>query len=138
MWTVIGAVIIVVILLIVGASYATSQAAPIYSPEVKIPDSYVTTGCDQTQPISLSCPADTVITSGDIRYGRWDPTVCPHPTVNSNVKLYDETFPIPAQYLGQNSATIPSHLHIVLAKDPLPNVYKQYSVKHYCGASSSK
>lgn len=88
-------------------------------------------GCEAA-PAVLSCPAGTVIKSGDIRYGRWDTTSCPHPTVNANTRMYDKHYALPSKYVGAQTSTVSGGMHIVVGEDPLPNVYKQYEINYSC------
>jgi hypothetical protein len=91
------------------------------------PTQYTIVGCEADS-ASLACPDGTSIQSGYIRYGRWDNTVCPHPTVKNNGR--DIAFPLPTNFIGQKSVTISDWNS--LKGDPRRGVYKHFKVDYTC------
>lgn len=85
------------------------------------------------------CEADTallrcdsgLIKGGNLRYGRWDNSVCPHPTVNASTLPKEKTYPVPNICLGKKECSLAGY-NAFLNEDVYPNVYKQWEAKYQC------
>ena len=97
---------------------------------------YVNWTCSETRPsvqsngfygcenglVNPSCPAGRVITSGTVKYGRWDNYICSGPGVNISTPSVYKTLSLPANCLNTTSCRIPSLAQ--LFGDPLPGISK--------------
>lgn len=80
------------------------------------------TGCEGD---SVVFDCDNGISDGTIKYGRWDNTICSHPTVNDSTKseyIEKDLTPDSIEIQDYNS----------LFGDPIPGVYKHYDIKYRC------
>lgn len=106
----------------------TSEVTPEPTPELTFKPTPVPantiSGCEgENKP--LVCPSGKVVTSGEIKYGRWDNSICPHPTVNSSTPSVFKTYPVTP---GMDSI---SGIDTV-KDDPYPDVFKHYTVNYTC------
>lgn len=91
-------------------------------------ETFVVSGCESEKK-DLKCPPNKKITDGNIKYGRWDNKLCPHPTVNSSTKPIFKTYPL-LKYPAIVQSGIVSNSN--LKDDPYGGVYKHYSVDYTC------
>ena len=91
-------------------------------------ETFVVSGCE-SEKNDLKCPPNKKITGGNIKYGRWDNKLCPHPTVNSSTKPIFKTYPL-LNYPEIVKSGIISNNN--LKDDPYGGVYKHYSVDYTC------
>lgn len=87
-------------------------------------------GCELDTGKTIKCEKGTIKTA-DIRYGRWDNTVCPHETVKSDTPAKENTYPMP-DAVGKASWEIPVPVNEYVKEDPYPGVLKQWEVKYSC------
>jgi len=97
---------------------------------------YNTTGpmvCQDTES-TICCPANNKITSGRIKYGRWDNTTCGHATVSATTGKSYAYIPLPDSCLGNQSCDIKQDMLKTPSgnTDPAFGVYKQYQVSYNC------
>ena len=78
-----------------------------------------------------SCPTGQYISSGTLKYGRWDNSVCPGAGVNSSTRSMYEVFNLPPGCLqGVNSCNLGNSINLVQTfGDPFPGVAKHVSLK---------
>lgn len=81
-------------------------------------------GCEgENKP--LVCASGKVVTSGEIKYGRWDNSICPHPTVNSSTASVFKTYPVTPGMASMSGID-------TVKDDPYPGVFKHYTVNYTC------
>jgi hypothetical protein len=117
--------------------YAISAVQPVY---VITPDvctsvnwpgtkSFKTSTTCAPNSAQLQCPIGSHISSGNIRYGRWDNSICPAESVTPNTPPVDSSqFSIPNEAIGKRTFEI----NQMPAFDVYPNVSKQYEVSFDC------
>jgi hypothetical protein len=105
--------------------------APAVAPVAPKPVIKVFNGCDGAN-IVLSCPTGTVVSGGSLAYGRWNNTICPHPTVNAKTPIKSKIYMMPAAYLGKQTATMSGMMNTIVKEDPYPGVYKHISGSYQC------
>lgn len=86
-------------------------------------------GCELNPPL-LQCPSGKKLVLATIQYGRWDNTICPHPSVSSQTAKVIGTFGLPSRCVGQQSCQL-GGLNNELG-DNYPGVYKHYTVSFKC------
>lgn len=86
-------------------------------------------GCDIDKAF-LTCP-NSIISSGDIQYGRWDMNICPDKSVNSSIPSAYKRYRLPASCIGQSNCEL-SNLSQILGDDPAPGIYKHYYISYQC------
>ena len=102
---------------------------PRYIPEISAASSKTISNCQDT-PATLSC-ASGKITAGLITYGRYDNTICPHSTVTASTSVTKKKYALPSK-CNQSNCSINMDFD-----DPVPGVYKHYSVTYSCGHSNA-
>lgn len=136
----VAVIVVVVCLLVAGAIYAiASSSSDPKAAEKKAAEQNLVkkaSGCERTGPIALSCNAGQKITAGNIKYGRWDNTICPHPSINASTAPKFKTYPLPTAAVGQNAYSLSSDINIAVNDDPYPYVYKQYEIDYTCTPSA--
>ena len=72
------------------------------------------------------CPTGQFITSGSLKFGRWDNTICPGPGVNVSTPISFGVFTLPFFCLqGVNSCNLGNSKSLVsIFGDPYPGVFK--------------
>lgn len=86
----------------------------------------------------MQCPTNTTISNGNIRYGRWNNTICSHSTVATETPTSTATpaifkdYPLPPAALNKNSYQFTQPLNQLLQDDPYRNVFKHYEVTYNC------
>ena len=81
--------------------------------------------CD-TVPVNAICPPGQFITSGSLKYGRWDNSVCPGLGVNSSTPITYQVFNLPFYCLTGVSSCVIANFNLVFG-DPFPGVAKHVS-----------
>ena len=84
----------------------------------------------ESVPAIPTCPSNKFLSSGTLKYGRWDNSVCPGPGVNATTPASFEIFNIPAACLQGTSSCNLGNLTQNFG-DPLPTVYKQVRASIY-------
>jgi hypothetical protein len=97
-----------------------------------VANSITISSCDG--PVSLVCPANNVIISGTITYGRWEQGTCSGTVPNPVIK---KTYPLKSG-IGLNKYTIPGDLRTECGEDPAPNIYKQYIITFVYGPETTQ
>ena len=80
----------------------------------------------ETEPVTFTeCPNG--ITSGTIKYGRWDNTICPHGTVNQSTPPIFKEYPLAA-----GTKEIAGYINDYVKDDPYYGVSKHYEASYVC------
>jgi hypothetical protein len=87
---------------------------------------YKYTGCEADPVTFAECPNG--ISSGTIKYGRWDNNVCPHGTINADTAIKSETYPL----TSGTKSIVGYTYNEMLSSDPFPGVYKQIELEYKC------
>jgi hypothetical protein len=87
------------------------------------------TGCESDS-ASLKCDSG-MIKGGSIRYGRWNNSICPHPTVNASTSPREKTYQMTPGCLNTPSCTLGNY-NSTLQEDIYPNVYKHWEINYQC------
>ena len=84
------------------------------------------------------CPTGQFITSGSLKYGRWDNNVCPGVGVNSSTQTSYEVFNLlPSCLQGANSCNLGNVNNLILTYgDPFPGVAKHVRIDNQYSLSS--
>lgn len=86
-------------------------------------ETFTITGCEgESKP--LVCSAGKV-PSGIIKYGRWDNSICPHPTVNGSTPSVFKTYPVTSDMSSMSGID-------TVKDDPYYGVAKHYTVDYTC------
>lgn len=110
---------------------ARPAPAPVAAP-VPVPAPIVNrqlTGCESDS-ASLKCDSG-MIKGGSIRYGRWNNSICPHPTVNASTSPREKTYQMTPGCLNTPSCTLGNY-NSTLQEDIYPNVYKHWEINYQC------
>ena len=87
-------------------------------------------GCEADE-AKLTCSSGKIKTA-NIKYGRWDNTICPHSTVNPNTRSVFKEYNL-SDAIGQSSYSIKDkNLHKNINEDILPGVFKHWSLDYTC------
>ena len=76
--------------------------------------------------VNIDCPSGKYISSGTLKYGRWDNSICPSPSVNSTTPANFEIFNIHPVCLQGTSGCDLGNSSFLIEKfgDPFPGVAK--------------
>jgi hypothetical protein len=91
-------------------------------------------GCafESGQDIPVTCPTGQRFSEAKLRYGRWDNTICSHPTVTAGTPAVEKTYALP-QVQGLSSWTMPAAIASrVTMDDPFYGVLKHYELNYTC------
>ena len=81
-------------------------------------------------PINIACATGQFITSGSLKYGRWDNSICPGPGVTNSTTASFQTFNLPSSCLqGVNLCGLGSAVNLNQGfGDPYPGVAKHVRI----------
>lgn len=93
--------------------------------------SYKLSGCEAEE-ANLICDTG-VINSTKIKYGRWDNTICGHPTVNVGTPPVSKEY-ILLEAIGRTNYSIKDKNTLKnIDEDIYPNVFKHWEIDYSCG-----
>lgn len=94
-------------------------------------------GCENDKVPDLKCDDGWIFSKApELKYGRWNNKICPHPTVNPktpNKETQFKPYPLSSAFVGKQVATFNGKTAYNLANDdPVPGILKHYEVNGTC------